>query len=52
MAKIKKDTSTKYTHKTKDRITQTQLKTGGKLKCCGKVSSSYSTSDARMKQFS
>jgi hypothetical protein len=26
-------TSTKHTHKIKDRITQTPLKTGGKLRC-------------------
>ena len=37
----------KHTHKTKDRVTQTQLKTGGELRCTGKVSSSCSTSDTR-----
>jgi hypothetical protein len=28
-----KQRSTKHTHKTKDRVTQTQLKTGSKLRC-------------------
>ena len=32
--------STKHTHKTKDRVTRTSLKTGGELMCSGKVSSS------------
>ena len=36
--------STKHTHKTKDRVTRTPLKTGGKLRCSGRVSSSCSTS--------
>jgi len=31
------------TQKTKDRATRTSLKTGGKLRCCRRVSSSYST---------
>jgi hypothetical protein len=35
---------TKHTHKTKDRVTRTPLKTGhGKLKCSGRVGSSCST---------
>ena len=37
--------STKHTHKTKDRVTRTPLKTGGELRCSGRVSSSCSTSD-------
>ena len=39
--------STKHTHKTKDRVTRTPLKTGGELVCSGRVSSSYSTSGTR-----
>jgi hypothetical protein len=35
---------TKHTHKTKDRVTQTPLKTGGELRCSGRVNSSCSTS--------
>jgi hypothetical protein len=35
------------THKTKDRVTRTPLKTGGKLRCSGRVSSSWSTSGTR-----
>ena len=42
MAKIQR--STKYTHTTKDRVTQTPLKTGGELVCSRGVSSSCSTS--------
>ena len=42
-----KQRSTKHTHKTKDRITQTPLKAGGELRCSGRVSSSCSTSDIR-----
>jgi hypothetical protein len=39
---------TKHTYKTKDRVTQTPLKTGGGgLRCSGRVSSSCSTSDTR-----
>ena len=34
-------------HKTKDRVTRTPLKTGGELRCSGRVSSSCSTSDPR-----
>jgi hypothetical protein len=33
-------TSTKHTHKTKDRVARTPLKTGGELGCSGRVSSS------------
>ena len=36
--------STKHTHKTKDRVTQSPLKTGGELMWSGRVSSSCSTS--------
>jgi hypothetical protein len=39
-----KQRSTKRTHKTKDRVTRTPLKTGGELKCFGRVGSSCSTS--------
>jgi hypothetical protein len=39
--------STKHTHKTKDRVTLTPLKTGGELRCSGSVGSSWSTSDTR-----
>jgi hypothetical protein len=38
---------TKHTYKTKDRITRTSLKTGGELRCSGRASSSFSTSDTR-----
>jgi hypothetical protein len=30
--------STKHTHTTKDRVTQTPLKTGDELRCSGRVS--------------
>jgi hypothetical protein len=45
--KVQKDKqrSTKHTYKTKDRVTQTPLKTGSELRCSGRVSSSCSTSD-------
>jgi len=36
-----KQRSTKHTHK-KDRVTQTPLKTGGELRCSGRISSSCS----------
>ena len=39
-----KQRSTKHTHKTKDRVTRTQLKTGGELRCFGRVGSSCFTS--------
>ena len=38
-----KQRSTKYTYKTKDRVTRTALKHGGEPGCCGRVSSSCST---------
>jgi len=38
-----KQRSTKYTYKTKDRVTRTPLKTGGELRCSGRVGSSCST---------
>ena len=39
--------STKHAYETKDRVTKTPLKTGGELRCSGRVSSSCSTSDTR-----
>jgi hypothetical protein len=42
-----KQRSTKHTHKTKDRVTRTTLKTGGELMCSGRISSSCSTSGTR-----
>jgi hypothetical protein len=47
--KVQKDKqrSTKHTYKTKDRVTRTSLKTGGELRCSGRVSSSCSTSGTR-----
>ena len=46
MKEVKKDKqlSTKHTHKTKDRITRTPLKTGGELRCSGRVGSPCYTS--------
>jgi len=37
--KVQKDKqrSTKHTHKTKDGVTRTPLKTGGELRCSGRV---------------
>jgi len=35
-----KQRSTKHTHKTKDRVTRTLLKAGGKVRCTGRVGSS------------
>ena len=35
------------THKTKDRVTQTPLKTEGELRCSGRVSCAFSTSGTR-----
>jgi len=32
-----KQRSTKHTHKTKDQITRTPLKSGGELRCSGRV---------------
>ena len=47
--KVQKDKqrSTKHAYKTKDRVTQTPLKTGDELKCSVRVRSSCSTSDTR-----
>jgi hypothetical protein len=42
-----KQRSTKHTHKTKDRVTRTPLKSGGELRCSGRVNSSCSNSDTR-----
>jgi hypothetical protein len=42
-----KQRSSKHTHKTKDRVTRTPLKTRDEIRCSGKVSSSCSTSDTR-----
>jgi hypothetical protein len=39
--------SAKYTYKTKDRVTRTPLKTGGELRCSGRVGSHCSTIDTR-----
>jgi hypothetical protein len=38
-----KERSTKHTHKTKDRVTRTPLKTGGELRCSGRVRTSCPT---------
>jgi len=43
--KVQKDKQ--HTHKTKDPVTRTPLKTGGELRCSGRVSSSYSTRGTR-----
>ena len=45
--KVQKDKqrSTKHTHKTKDRVIQTPLNSGGELRCSGRASSSCSTGD-------
>ena len=42
-----KQRSTKHTHKTKDRVTRTTIKTGGELGCSGRVSSSCFASGTR-----
>jgi hypothetical protein len=42
-----KQRSTKHTYKTKDRVTRTPLKTGGELRCSGRVNISCSTSGTR-----
>ena len=49
MAKGQKDKqrSTKHTHKTKDRVTGTPLKTEGDHRCSGMVKSYCPTSDTR-----
>jgi hypothetical protein len=45
-AKVQKDNqrSTKHKHKSTDRVTQTSIKTGGVLRCSGRVRSSCSNS--------
>jgi hypothetical protein len=47
--KVQKDKqrSIKHTYKTKDRVTRTPLKTGGELRCSGRVGSSCSTNGTR-----
>jgi hypothetical protein len=40
-----KQRSTNYIHKSEDRVTQTQIKTGGELRRSGMVNSSSTTSD-------
>ena len=42
-----KQRSTKYTHKTKDQVTRTPLKTGREVRCSGRVGSSCSASGTR-----
>jgi hypothetical protein len=42
-----KQRSTKHTHQTKDQATRIPLKTGGKLKCSVRVSSSCFNSGSR-----
>jgi len=42
-----KQQSTKHTYKTKERVTRTPLKTGGELRCSGRVRSFCSTSGTR-----
>ena len=42
-----KQRSTKFTYKTNDRVTRTLVKTGGELRCSGRVRSSCSTSGTR-----
>jgi hypothetical protein len=42
-----KQRSTKHTHKSKDRVTRTPLKTEGELRCSRRVSSSSSNSGTR-----
>ena len=45
MAKRKSTKGQTTINKTKDRVTRTTLKTGSELRCSGRVSSSFSTSD-------
>jgi len=48
-----KQRSTKHTHKTKDRVTLTPLKTGSELMCSGRVgsaTSSYKPCDKSMRK--
>ena len=42
-----KQRSTKHTYITKNRVTRTPLKTEGELRCSGRISISWSTSDTR-----
>jgi hypothetical protein len=42
-----KQWSTKHTHKTKDQVTQTLQKTGGELRCSGRVICYYSAGGTR-----
>jgi hypothetical protein len=42
-----KQRSTKHTHKTRDRVTGMPLKSGGELRCSGRVGSSSTTSGTR-----
>ena len=42
-----KQRSTKHTHKTKDRVTRTPVKTGVEIRCSGRVGSSCSTRGTR-----
>ena len=42
-----KQRSTKHTHKVKDRVTRTPLKTGGELGCSGRISRFCSTYGTR-----
>jgi hypothetical protein len=46
-----KQRSTKHTHKTKNRVEQTPLITGGERRCSGRVSCSCSTSTTRRVNF-
>jgi hypothetical protein len=46
---IRKIKMTKYTHKTKDRVTRTPLKTGDELRCSGRVRGSCSTSEVSIR---
>ena len=45
--KVQKDKQRSTKHKTKDRVTWTPVKTGGELRCSGRVGSSCSTSGTR-----
>jgi hypothetical protein len=45
--KKNKQRSTKHTHKTKDRVTRTPIKTGGERRCSGMVNSSWTSIDTR-----
>ena len=47
--KVQKDKqrSSKHTHKTKDRVARTPLKSGGEFRCSGRISSTWYTSGTR-----